>query len=327
MKRLQFVWLALSAIPALAQMPGVVLRVDVDTVVKYGYDVSDWTKFGLSSGPTTRAATPPAFGNFVTFADIVAVNDKPAKGTVLFRELGLTISPTPSSGQAIGDIRRSGVADILWEFLQEDGTLVGAMASHGMFGGDRQPGTPQDSAGGFLFVTGGTGAFLGVRGQQSGIGLFPDSRFYRQASVSEDPANRRAYGAGGGKFRYVFHLIPLQRPEVVSVFHANFTPVSPTSPARAGETLVLSATGLGPTRPGVDPGQPFPSSPLQEVNSPLDVMLNGKSVTILNKVGWPGTAGVYRVDFRLPDDANSGEARLQLSAAWIPGPEAQFPVR
>jgi uncharacterized protein (TIGR03437 family) len=63
------------------------------------------------------------------------------------------------------------------------------------------------------------------------------------------------------------------------------------------------------------------------VNSPLDVMLNGKSVTILNKVGWPGTAGVYRVDFRLPDDANSGEARLQLSAAWIPGPEAQFPVR
>ena len=55
--------------------------------------------------------------------------------------------------------------------------------------------------------------------------------------------------------------------------------------------------------------------------------MNGKSVTILNKVGWPGTAGVYRVDFRLPDDANSGEAHLQLSAAWIPGPEAQFPVR
>ncbi len=43
MKRLQFAWLALTAMPALAQMPGVVLNVDIDTVVKYGYDVSDWS--------------------------------------------------------------------------------------------------------------------------------------------------------------------------------------------------------------------------------------------------------------------------------------------
>src|ERR1700730_14377178 len=122
MKRLQIAWFALSAIPALAQMPGVVMTVDIDNVVRYGYDVSDWTKFGLNTGPTTRAATPTAFGNFVTLADIVAVNGKPSKGTVVYRGLGLPIRPAPSPGQAIGDITRGGINDILWEFLQEDGT-------------------------------------------------------------------------------------------------------------------------------------------------------------------------------------------------------------
>ncbi|MBI3683877.1 MAG: hypothetical protein HY235_26175 [Acidobacteria bacterium] len=39
--------------------------------------------------------------------------------------------------------------------------------------------------------------------------------------------------------------------------------------------LSLIATNLGPTRPGVDPGQPFPASPRQIVNSPLEVTVNG----------------------------------------------------
>jgi len=121
--------------------------------------------------------------------------------------------------------------------------------------------------------------------------------------------------------------MPMARPTVVSVFHADFTPVSASSPARAGETLILSATGLGPTRPGVDPEQPFPASPLQEVNSPLDVTVNGQAAVIVNKVGWPGTTGAYRVDLRIPDGTASGTATIQISAAFIDGPPAQVPVR
>src|SRR5574337_1612411 len=41
------------------------------------------------------------------------------------------------------------------------------------------------------------------------------------------------------------------------------------TPAAAGEVLSLFARGLGPVKPGVDPGQPFPSSPLATVNSPV----------------------------------------------------------
>jgi hypothetical protein len=60
-------------------------------------------------------------------------------------------------------------------------------------------------------VIGGTGAFLGARGQ---IGqVLPQTIPARQASMVEDPANRRAYGEG--KVRFVVQLIPLFRPEVV----------------------------------------------------------------------------------------------------------------
>jgi uncharacterized protein (TIGR03437 family) len=68
----------------------------------------------------------------------------------------------------------------------------------------------------------------------------------------------------------------MSRPEVVltderpAVTHSNdFSLVSASKPAAAGEVLSLFATGLGPTRAGLIPGQPFPSSPLVVVNSPV----------------------------------------------------------
>jgi len=85
---------------------------------------------------------------------------------------------------------------------------------------------------------------------------------FRVASISEDSADRRING--GGPKRLIIHLIPMSRPEVVitpsgpAVTHSNdFTLVTSSKPAATGETLSLFATGVGPTRPGVDPVQPF----------------------------------------------------------------------
>jgi uncharacterized protein (TIGR03437 family) len=143
--------------------------------------------------------------------------------------------------------------------------------------------------------------------------------------MREDPAYRRVLG--GGKRRYVFHIIPLESPQIAGLFHTDFTPVTASSPARVGETLIAQATGLGPTLPGVDPGQPFPTSALQEVNSPVDVIINGKASTVINKVGWPGRVNTYRLDFQVPDGTSAGAAAIQLSAAWIAGPQSTLPVR
>ena len=50
---------------------------------------------------------------------------------------------------------------------------------------------------------------------------------------------------------------------------SDFSLVTASKPATAGEILSLFARGLGPVTPGVDPGQPFPSNPLAIVNSPV----------------------------------------------------------
>ena len=195
----------------------------------------------------------------------------------------------------------------------------------GLNSGSRPPGAPLTFPGANAAIIGGTGAFLGMRGQASTITALGATSI-RQASVTEDPSNRRALG-GGGLYHLVFHLVPLQRPDVMSVFHSDFTPVSTSSPARAGETLIVSATGLGPTNPRVDPGQPSPATPLQEVNSPLSMAVNGRAAVVLNKVGWPGTTGVNSVDFRVPDGTAANVASIQISAAWIQGPETKSAVQ
>ena len=101
-------------------------------------------------------------------------------------------------------------------------------------------------------------------------------------------------------------------------------------PAKAGEVLITMATGLGPTRPGVDPGQPFPpypANPLLVVNSPVDVTVNGQSVGTINAIGWPRLVDTYRVDFQVPVGTPAGTAAIQLSAAWIVGPSVNIPIQ
>src|SRR5216684_1451345 len=123
-----------------------------------------------------------------------------------------------------------------------------------------------------LAVTGGTGAFLGARGM-----FLTNAPFtFRAASMEEDPANRRTHGGPSGRF--IVCLIPMSRPEIVDVLHSDFTIVTAAKPARADEVLIVSARGLGPTRPGVDPGAPFLASPPQVVNSPIEMTAGGQPV-------------------------------------------------
>ncbi len=101
-------------------------------------------------------------------------------------------------------------------------------------------------------------------------------------------------------------------------------------PAHGGEILISLATGMGPTRPGVDPGQPFPTwpdHPLQQINSPVSVTVNGRSADVINAIGWPRLVARYRVDFRVPNGTASGIAAVQLSAAWIQGPTVNIPIQ
>jgi uncharacterized protein (TIGR03437 family) len=314
----------------LAQAPPVpILQIDTENNVRYIYDTQDFSAF--ATVPTPISQTFPTFATWITQADIVGVNGKPAKGLYLTRQVAINLAPAPPPGQGIADLVATNIVDRILVLLQPDGTTVGSIMMHGLDGGTSPPGSPAISRQGNFAITGGTGAFLGMRGQFVSGPLIPGAVATRSASVKEDPARRRING--GGKAIFVLHLIPMTRPEVAitptgpAIFHADLSPVTAVKPAKAGEVLIVRAAGLGPTRAVIDPGQPFPLDATQEVNSPVEVSVNGQSADVINKIGWPGLVDNYRLDFRVPDGTAPGTAAIQLTAAWIAGSPVNIPIQ
>jgi len=322
--------LALWAVAGFAQVPPpVILEIDIENYVQYFDDGGDPSKF--ATDVNQRTTTLGAFMATLHLADIVAVNGRPAKGTYINRSQLVRFTPTMTPGQSIADISRSGGPGLqAFEILHPDGTPIGTIMTQWLVSGSPPPGSPAAITTGNGAITGGTGAFLNVRGQSGYVG----GAGSRNTSYVEDPANRRLHG--GGRLRMLLYLIPMSRPEIQAtatgpaVYHAaDFSPVTATSPARGGEILMVGARNLGPTRPELLPpgSRPFKADPIEVVNSPVEVTVNGKEAEVINQVGWPGTYDLYRVDFRVPSGLPPGMATIQLTAAWIPGPEVKIPVR
>ena len=176
----------------LAQKPPTALQVDVNNFVLYNYDTFDTTQFGTNPNPTS--VPMKTYNYHISVGDIVAVDGTPAKGTLLCTHTMFVLSPNATVGsmKAIADTSRSMLDDCSLEILASDGTAVGTIFIHGLFGSAPPPGAPASSARSNLIITGGTGAFLGARGQAGQTGPWTP----RVASVTEDPANRRVNGGG-----------------------------------------------------------------------------------------------------------------------------------
>lgn len=253
--------LAASREPAQGNEP-VVLRVDLENYVQYCGNVSDYSK--LASDASMAPCSLRTFGKVIALADVVAVNGKPAKGTLNFSAYSTNVRTAPTAGQAMGDAVRNGPAFESLELLQPDGTPIGTLVDMGMAGGSAPPGSPSEVTGGNFAIVGGTGAFLGARGLRGAGGnmMMPT----RNASMAEDPGNRRSHG--GGKMTWIWWVIPMSRPEITvtatgpAIVHSNdFTRVSTPSPAKEGEILSLFATGLGPVRGTFEPGKAVSGKP------------------------------------------------------------------
>jgi uncharacterized protein (TIGR03437 family) len=98
-----------------------------------------------------------------------------------------------------------------------------------------------------------------------------------------------------------------------AVTHADGSLVTQSSPAVAGETLVLYVTGLGAVNPSVADGVAAPSSPLSYVNESINVDIqdtNGKIYSAATPAFaglTPGFAGLYQINFVVPSGVPSGE--------------------
>jgi len=315
--------------PALAQQPPTAtLTIDITNQIQYQEDIYDPVKFARSANITPSLGIGTGILNFAVatvLGDILAVNGQPAKGLFAARDRFIAAYPAPTPGQAIADVRRNAIREFTYEILQPDGTAIGSIMGMGFNVGDPPPGQPSTEMANWA-ITGGTGAFLGARGQVGGSGGAG-----RAASMAEDPANRRLNG--GNPNRYFLHIIPMTVPQIVTTANgpaithsSDFSLVSASKPAAPGELLSLFATGLGPVR-GVVAGQPFPSNPAAPVNSPVQVTVNGKAAEVIGAVGYPGSADGYQVNFRVPPDASKGTASIQVSAAWISSAPVTIPLQ
>ena len=330
-----FVLVACAATLVPQTPPVTILEVEIDNLVCYLDDVADSTKKATSAAIAPRASSEIRYRTFKTnlcLGDIVAVNGKPVKGYYVQTWTQVLAATVLTPGQAIADTAGSCPGIATYAVLHPDGTPIGTIMASGIAGSPIPPGAPSGATGSNLAVVGGTGAFFASRGQAV---AGPTVTAARGASMLEDPAYRRTNG--GGKRTEIVHLIPMTWPEVMAlptgpaIFHGDdSSPVTAEKPARAGEQLVMSLSGLGPVKPNLDPGKPFPawvSGKEHLVNSPVEVTVNGKAARMVNAIGWPGMNNVYRVDFRVPEGTAAGTATLGLSVAWINGPEVKISVR
>src|SRR5258708_31994815 len=162
-----------------AQEPAAILEIQVQNAVTYFDDLPDPSKLATAPGvspPATRSFMP-----WIYIADIVSVNGKPAKGVVVGRGTAINLRTSPNPGQAIADTIRGDTQDDKFEIQQADGTPIGSIMASGLTAGAPPPGAPKRVAAGNNAILGGTGAFLGVRGQWSSI-----SSSQRGASMIED---------------------------------------------------------------------------------------------------------------------------------------------
>jgi hypothetical protein len=312
--------------------PGSILNIDLTNATMYFRGYCTGTDQGQSPSKLTRAYVMP-FTTGLGIADIVAVNGQPVKGTAIEIIRAGNITSTFTPGKIIGDITSSPAASS-WNltFLNPDATVIGTILIDGNAGGSPPPGAPKAITGTSYTIVGGSGAFFGARGyfQPTQDTVSPE----RQTTDCEDPAYRHINADPGGNKRHpVLYLVPLVQPQIVSssgvpaVYHSDFTPVTAAKPATTGEVLISMATGMGPTQPGVDPGQPFPVSPFSQINSPVGVAVSQQSAEVINAIGWPGLVDTYRVDFRIPSGTAAGQVAIQLSSAWITGPAVSIPVQ
>ena len=325
MKHLLALVLLLPALALGQATSDVVLTLDFENVVGYVLDPAESPLWMSSAAkvPEVPSSYILTLKNYFQLADLVAVNGKPAKGTGVWWGFWTRfLAPaTPTAKRPIADIVRNTIGEGMIEVHDPEKGQVGTLAVLFLGGaGAAPPGTPPGTTLGNSAITGGTGIWSGVRGQAGSV----SSSDIRTITAVEDPAYRRVNG--GGKWRIAVTLNSVALPTVVAAYHGDFSPVSASSPAHPGETLVLAVKGLGPTTPTLVPGKTFDSEKLAAVTSPVTAMMNDLPAPVSNAVGWPGTNDTYRVDVTVPGVA-PGTAGAALTVAWMQGPEFKIPVK
>ena len=180
--------------------PPVLLELSVVNRAFYVHDQPDYSLLASTPNAVFPIGVGKTFTVVTGIGDIAQMNGHPAKGTFAAWFTLVNLTPKPAPGQAIADVTRGQLLHFVYEILDANGNSLGTITLEGFGDGPPAPGAPPQIENGSYVITGGTGMFLGARGQ-AGERL---GKFGRPASTNEDPSLRRANWGGNTTAVFAF---------------------------------------------------------------------------------------------------------------------------
>jgi uncharacterized protein (TIGR03437 family) len=98
-----------------------------------------------------------------------------------------------------------------------------------------------------------------------------------------------------------------------AALHPDFSLVSPSSPAKIGETVAIYLTGLGDVSPTVTDGSPGPATSFSSTVNPVAVSIDGMPANVTYSGLAPGLAGLYQINVTVPTGVSNGDIYVAVS--------------
>lgn len=98
-----------------------------------------------------------------------------------------------------------------------------------------------------------------------------------------------------------------------AALHANYSLVTPNSPAQVGETISVFVTGLGDVFPGVSDGTAGAASPLSTTSNTIGVNIDGVAGDVSFSGLAPGFVGLYQINVTIPSVPDTGDVAFDVS--------------
>jgi uncharacterized protein (TIGR03437 family) len=111
-----------------------------------------------------------------------------------------------------------------------------------------------------------------------------------------------------------------------AVLHADYSLVTTSHPAVAGETVLIFLTGLGAVTPAVGDGALAPTTTLSNTAATITADIGGTTAAVSFAGLAPGLAGLYQMNITVPSGLTAGDHLLNIGGPGSYTTEALIPI-